>query len=396
MHRQRHLATFYCGDKHILLTLLVVSVLFTMQSCGLQTNGDENSNKPAFSVYIDHQGNVVLKVPFALAQPFSEDLAAVQENGKIGFIDKTGKCVIQPRFPAQRVYGNALGADGICRPVPMDPDIKSCSFSEGLAAVPITDDRFHRWGYINKTGKIVIPANFQSAGEFHERLAMVGTKDSAEFIDKTGHCIISAKSIDQTNSDPKLISLAQKNTCLAGQNELYSSTIKYSQGLAPFATPSGYFGYIDKKGNYVIKPEFIEAHPFHEDMAGICKGIWVEKIVKRKGKDVPEYSCSTDKWSFIDLKGKPLFEKTFQFADDFAEGLAPVKMASKWGFVNKNGQLVIKPQFDWAYPFSDGLACVKLDNKYGCIDHKGLVVIKPIYKQKLQFNQGLAPIAESP
>jgi hypothetical protein len=38
------------------------------------------------------------------------------------------------------------------------------SFSEGLAVVKIED----KWGYIDKTGKIVINPQFDDAGGFHK------------------------------------------------------------------------------------------------------------------------------------------------------------------------------------------------------------------------------------
>jgi hypothetical protein len=58
---------------------------------------------------------------------FSEGLAPVQVGGKFGFIDKTGKMVIPPK------YDDAF------------------SFSEGLALVKIGD----KFRYIDKTGKFV-------------------------------------------------------------------------------------------------------------------------------------------------------------------------------------------------------------------------------------------------
>jgi len=54
-------------------------------------------------------------------------LFVIKQNGKQGYIDKTGKIVAEPKF--DRAY----------------------SFSEGLASVWIGDKK----GYIDKTGKYV-------------------------------------------------------------------------------------------------------------------------------------------------------------------------------------------------------------------------------------------------
>ena len=59
--------------------------------------------------------------------------------GKIGYIDRTGRMVIQPQFE--------LG--GVESDYP---------FSEGLAAVAVAHGK---WGYIDKTGKFAIAPRFQ-------------------------------------------------------------------------------------------------------------------------------------------------------------------------------------------------------------------------------------------
>jgi len=63
---------------------------------------------------------------------FPEGLAAVRigddETGKWGFIDKSGKLVISPQFDA----------------------ISHGGFSEGLASVRIGDDKTGKWGFISR------------------------------------------------------------------------------------------------------------------------------------------------------------------------------------------------------------------------------------------------------
>ena len=58
-------------------------------------------------------------------------LAKVKIGGKWGYIDKTGKYVVNPQF--DEVW----------------------SFSEGLAGVIIGDWKTSKWGYIDKTGKYI-------------------------------------------------------------------------------------------------------------------------------------------------------------------------------------------------------------------------------------------------
>jgi hypothetical protein len=70
---------------------------------------------------------------------------------------------------------------------------------------------------------------------------------------------------------------------------------------------------------------------------------------------------------------------TYQWANDFREGLAPVKKNGFFGFINQNNQVVIDFQFDDVNVFIEGLAQVKAKGKWGYINLKGAVVIPIIY-----------------
>lgn len=103
-----------------------------------------------------------------ILNPFYEGLAAFQDpfTGKWGFIDRTGKIVI----PAQYDFVD--------------------KFSEGLAAVlfKATDGRPSLWGYIDHTGKIVIQPMFENQpGCFSEGLVIVTKRNKNQVVmDRTG------------------------------------------------------------------------------------------------------------------------------------------------------------------------------------------------------------------
>lgn len=99
---------------------------------------------------------------------FNENLAAAQvtlDDGsrRWGYIDKTYKLRIEPRFVAAR------------------------DFTNGVAAVAAPDAQGEAtWGYIDKRGKWVIEPTFDDADEFDDTLAMVRVADRFGFTDKTG------------------------------------------------------------------------------------------------------------------------------------------------------------------------------------------------------------------
>lgn len=116
---------------------VIMAIAFLMQ---LSSNTPLLLAQPASSI-----SSLAIAPQFSLAFTFHEGLAPVQMSDKWGFIDKSGKHVIEPQF--DEVY----------------------RFSEGLALVRIGS----KWGFIDKSGKHVIEPQFDQAASFSEGLAPV-------------------------------------------------------------------------------------------------------------------------------------------------------------------------------------------------------------------------------
>ena len=97
--------------------------------------------------YIDTTGKIVVQPQFDCAYAFNESgLALVEKDGKIGWIDCTGKFIIEPRYIAVRdVYD------------------KPWDFSFDLAPVGFGSISDCKYGYIDTSGKIVIKPLFNEA-----------------------------------------------------------------------------------------------------------------------------------------------------------------------------------------------------------------------------------------
>jgi len=61
------------------------------------------------------------------------------------------------------------------------------------------------------------------------------------------------------------------------------------------------------------------------------------------------------------------------------EALFPIYQGGKWGYIDKSGDYVINPQFDYAWDFSEGLARVRIGDRRGYIDKTGMFVWGPSY-----------------
>ena len=132
----------------------------------LQQNNDNDNRLFAISIggkigYIDKTGKIVINPQFDGVGIFAEGLAKVRIGDKYGYIDKTGKIVINSQF------------DGVG------------NFAEGLAKVRIGD----KYGYIDKTGQYVFPPQFDDIEKFTENLAIVEIGGKWAYIDKTGKII---------------------------------------------------------------------------------------------------------------------------------------------------------------------------------------------------------------
>lgn len=131
------------------------------------------------------------------------------------------------------------------------------------------------------------------------------------------------------------------------------------------------YGYINKQGKEIVKPQYGSAGEFSEGLAPVC---------------------NNGKCGYLDLSGNEVVPFKFDEAYEFSEGLARISIHNKYGFINKVGEIIINPQFDNVENFIDGRALVRLNEngKYGYIDSKSDFVIKPIYNEAQSFSEGLA------
>lgn len=270
----------------------------------------DNSGKYGFS----DRENQELLIPanYDYAYAFSEGLASVRKDGKYGYIDKSGKEIIP------FIYDNAY------------------AFSEGLACVR----KQEKWGYIDKSGKTVIPIIYDDAGSFRGGLAKVKKTGIFKQTGKWGYIDKSGKEVVPF---------------------IYDYAYSFSEGLAAVEKDRKY-GYIDKSGKEVISFIYDHAYSFSESLAAVKKNGMFKKV---------EWLPNMDVWGYIDKSGKTVIPIIYDYAYSFSEGLAAVNKDRKWGYLDKSGKTVIPFIYDGADSFRKGLAKVEKDGKEGYIDKSG-------------------------
>jgi len=116
---------------------------------------------------------VRLNLPVESALPFAQGLAAIKVGGRWGYIDKSGNLAIPLQFEDAGSFSNVF-------------PVESGGLASGLAPVKIDG----RWGYINKSGRVVIPAQFDYAKPFFTGLGAVQVGERWGFIDPTGRMVV--------------------------------------------------------------------------------------------------------------------------------------------------------------------------------------------------------------
>ena len=309
-------------------------------------------------------------LPVAAQQRSAPELFPVARDGKHGYIDCTGRITIPLQYDEAK------------------------DFHDGLAAVNVGG----KWGFLDTTGKLVVEPQFaETLGVFSEGLAAVSVGEKWGFVDRSGKLVI----------EPQ-----------------FDWAWQFTDGLAPIKG-GGKYGYLGKDGQIVIPTEFDSAAPFSGGLG----------IVKRAGK-----------YGYISKVGQLVTPIEFEYAGRFSEGLALVQVNEKYGFLDPHGQLVIPPQFffadlggfseglveviflnyelhyidkagktvlnfgdDWRRNslnpvtrfsvlmgeprFSEGLATLPKGDLWGFIDHSGKFVIDPRYASTQYFTNGLAAVS---
>lgn len=166
------------------------------------------------------------------------------------------------------------------------------------------------------------------------------------------------------------------------------------------------YGYIDTSGNFIVEPVFPSAEDFKNGCAKVYKRMELkpyyintkgEKCVRiiNNHKDEPEklVAYHTENGSgYVNRENDVIIGTTYEDTRPFTEGLGAVRKEGKWGFINFDEEFIIEPSFDDVWLFSEGLAAVKIDNKWGFINKEGDLVIEPAYDIVREFTEGFATV----
>ena len=314
--------------------------------------------------YIDTKGNVVIEPVYLGAKPFSDGLAAVKRGFFWGYIDKTGKTVLdfQYDYAAQAVDGRMV--------------VGKSQRVNGRPPVRVTTGEF---ALIDRSGNILLP--------FDNRRLILMLDGRIQYADKKG---------SKGFYDRNFRTVMEPIKCSSGE-------IRFQEGLAAVENNENLYGYLDVTGKWAIAPQYREAFGFSEGVAVVMLDDVSMTYINKAGEDAfplnnpvqwagsfhEGVACVLDyKDSLycIDLAGKKLFDiKGADGAAYFSDGLCEVMKQKPGGpdgqmvhgFADRTGTVVIDYLFDDTSPFINGIAQVLVDDKIGYIDKTGKYIWEP-------------------
>jgi hypothetical protein len=374
---------------------------------------------------VKEDGSLLTETSFDSIDDFSDGRAKFKNSsGQYGYFDVQGKIVVPAKFDeAER-------------------------FHEGLAAVKLNG----RWGYINHTGQVIFPFKLFYAGPFSNKRAFISTGKTRDgklqygVIDNYGNFIFKemfdyySKFIDgvalvnsKENHYVSTFLLKENGEIKEVKNVYAVEYSQYSNGLIPVisikpnwildtldrllsesrSTPLSY-GFIDKNGEFLIQPRFLDASQFKSCVASVkSDDVWGlidtkgDFILKPQFKNKPQYlgegliKVNTEfkriesdlgldtsgrrtgislrysiKDRLMDLNGNWITPAYDNFGT-LSEGMISFQVGEKWGFLSRKGEIVIPPKFDSVSDFKYGRSRVLIDGKSRYINFSGKYLPDP-------------------
>lgn len=213
-----------------------------------------------------------------------------------------------------------------------------------------------KYGFIDTTGKLVIPMEFSKINQFHEGLALVSKGDSDYFIDKTGKTVLNVSDYDFNGG-------YTKGLVKVGKDDISGN---------PFLAKQGY---IDTNGKVVIPFEYMEIESFSNGMALATK--YIPNVGLRMG--------------VVNLQNEPVIPFDYSFLDGFKDGLSIAvkgcdliispdaeRIDSKkcrYGMIDSQNKTLVPFDYQFIGKYKNGVALAQKDNMLGKIDKHGNIVV---------------------
>lgn len=283
--------------------------------------------------------------------PVMKDLAFARLGGKCGFINKSGKHVIDC------VYDTLL------------------KFRPGYVIFVLNGKK----GLVNDLGKTIISARYDDMSYFFGHIALVKTGAFYGLVDELGQSVLPCK--------------YDAIKCFENSTE------------ALLVKKNGKLGIYDLSGYPIVECAYdsIYADKTKRNSVILIKGgvkeestVYYEPSVKIEDETKLIHFEENNKYGLLTPDSQTVYVKPiYEYIDVFYNGLAIVKKDGKWGMINKLGKEIVEPQYDYINPYSCGFARIVKDGKVGFLDNNFKEAVSPSFTHAYPFKDGLALVNKS-
>lgn len=209
-------------------------------------------------------------------------------------------------------------------------------FSDGLATV----EKDGKFGYIDTTGKLVVPVKYSSAEPFVNGKAEVYMGYAGYVINKSGVVLESTSSYDYYSDDEE------------EESDYYTISVD----------SYGPMGLAEKSNNKII------LEPIYEEVDYLGNGIY-------------ELTDENYMYGFYDTKTKKLIKPQYEDYDIDAESglIAVYDEDYHYGIIDVNGKVILDTVYDYINLENNSLISTEKDDIYGLIDLNGNAVLEAKY-----------------
>lgn len=293
--------------------------------------------------YVDFTGREVIEPAYDGMDEFFDDVAAVTKNSKWGYLESSGRFQSYADFNNLSRFSNGWGR---------------ASKVQGLLTTIL--GHYEKFTFVDLHGNRISSAWYDDAGDFSEGLARVN-EGAGGFRQRVGG---RWGFIDTNGNEVIALQFSQAGDFYEGLARVQSKRI---------------WGFIRRDGNFQISPRFDYAHDFSEGLAAVT---------------------TNGKYQYVDKDGVTQIAGPFDIAYEFSEGRAVVVdvLMGPMKYIDRQGSIIGEP-FEFAHPFSDGLARVSKGPsgaKFGFIDIDGNWAIPPRFTDVTDFVSGCAWVSDSP
>ncbi len=386
------------GDTRMLRWILVFSTVIALTACGTKkgtTDGEVRGGLYPMATmagygFIDSTGRVVIEPQFTqVTDVWVDGLMSVSLGELFGLVDANGHVVLPPT-QVRQVFPEVAFRNGLAR-AETDTGLgfinrrgdfvipamfsNTYGFNEGVA--PVRDFN-KRWGYIDTTGTWVIEPQFDEVTPFTDGLAVFERDRKWGIINRSGRILL------EDHPHP---------------------LVPFSKGIVRFSPRSEGWGLIDTTGRVVMP----KGHRIVELPVGPLARFAVGElwgVVNTDGKVVADAIYSAVKftpqsniwvtttdglWGLMDRDGNWILRPQFDLVSLNLREAVWYKKDNRWGLVTLEGKILTEPKFAHVKMFTEGVAGVTVDgNLWGVIDSTGTMITEPKFEWIGPFHEGLA------